>query len=407
MVRAMKRTLAIVLAAAAFGGCKKDKDKQAAPGSGTAATPVESAKATPRASQQPQPQLPQLELPADPKRAEKVALGHALFFDKRLSGASDLSCYSCHLNEDGTGGHDPVAIGSGGKKLTRHAPMLWNVGFYKAYYWDGRAPTLEANAHGAWGGGNMGGAPGADTPEKITEALDKRAAELAKIPGYKKLLEAAFPGAEIKAQQIESALAEYMRTLRCDDTAYDRYAGGDKAALDESQQRGLDLFSGKGGCIVCHTPPYFSAAMTSDNQFYNVGIGTKDVAEDQVDIGRKKVTKNDADWAAFRPPSLRNIRKTPPYFHDGSVAKLEDAVKLMATGGIPNRNKHSLMADKQLSDAELKDLVAFLGALDCGGKLEEPAPVEGAAKDEKGGAKQGDAKDEKGGAKKPAPKAAK
>jgi cytochrome c peroxidase len=398
----MKRTLAIVLAAAAFGGCKKDKqsDKQPAAGSGTA-TPVEPAKAMPRPSQQPQPQLPQLDLPADPKRTEKVALGHALFFDKRLSGANDLSCYSCHLNEDGTGGHDPVATGSGGKKLTRHAPTLWNLGFFKAYYWDGRAPTLEANVKGAWGGGNMGGAPGADTPEKITEALDKRAADLAKIPGYKKLFEAAFPGTEIKSDQVNSAIAEYLRTLRCDDTAYDRYAGGDKTALDESQQRGLDIFSGKGGCLVCHTPPFFSAAMMSDKQFYNVGIGTKDVPEDKVDVGRMKVSKDPADWAAFRPPSLRNVRKSPPYFHDGSVDKLEDAAKLMASGGIPNKNKHSLVTDKQLSDAELKDLIAFLGALDCGGKLEEPAPVEGDAKDAKGGAKKSDAK---GAAKQPAPK---
>ena len=392
----MKRTtLAIVLAAAAFGGCKnKDADKKAASGSGTAATPVEPPKT--RASQHPQPQLPALELPADPKRAEKVALGHALFFDKQLSGANDRSCYSCHQNEDGTGGHDPIAIGSGDKKLTRHAPTLWNVGFWKLYYWDGRAPTLEANVQGAWGGGNMGGAPGADTPEKITEALDKRAADLVKIAGYKKLFEAAFPGVEIKAAQVNSALAEYMRTLRCDDTAYDRYAGGDKTALDEAQQRGLDLFSGKGGCLVCHTPPFFSAGMgmapTADKQFYNVGIGTKDVPEDKVDVGRMKVSKEQVDWAAFKPPSLRNVRKSPPYFHDGSVAKLEDAVKLMASGGIANKNKHALVADKQLSDAELADLVAFLGAHDCVGKLEEPPPVEGAGKGDGKGAGKGDGK---------------
>jgi cytochrome c peroxidase len=375
MVRVMKRTLAIVLAAAAFGGCKKEADKQPTPGSGTAATPVEPPKT--RFSQQPQQQLPALELAADAKRAEKVKLGHSLFFDKRLSGSNDRSCYSCHLNEDGTGGHDPIAIGSGDKKLTRHAPTLWNIGFWKAYYWDGRAPTLEANVNGAWGGGNMAGAPAGSPPEKVTEALDKRAADLAKIPGYKKLFEDAFPGTEIKAQQVNSAIAEYMRTLRCDDTAYDRYAGGDKNALDQAQQRGLDVFGGKGGCIVCHMPPFFSTAMAADNQFYNIGIGTKDVPDDKVDVGRMKVTNNPADWAAFKPPSLRNVRKSPPYFHDGSVAKLEDAAKLMASGGIPNKNKHALVADKQLTPEELADVVAFLGALDCGGKLEEPAPIEG------------------------------
>ncbi len=383
----MKRTLVIVLAAAAFGGCKKDPEKKpAGPGSGTAATPVEPANTRP--SQQPQPQLPALELPADPKRAEKVKLGHALFFDKRLSGANDRSCYSCHLNEDGTGGHDPIAIGSGDKKLTRHSPTLWNVGMWKLWYWDGRAKTLEGQVQGAWGGGNMGGAPGADTPEKITAALDKRTADLAKIPGYKKLFEEAFPGAAPRAEHVNSAIAEYMRTIRCDDTAYDRYARGERAALDEAQQRGLDLFSGKGGCMVCHTPPHFSAGMAMGDlaakQFYNVGIGTKGVPLDKVDIGRMKVTNDKADWAAFKPPSLRNVRKSPPYFHDGSVATLEEAVKLMASGGIANDNRHTLMVDKQLTEAELKDLVAFLGALDCGGKLEEPPPVGDAPK---GGAK--------------------
>jgi cytochrome c peroxidase len=220
----------------------------------------------------------------------------------------------------------------------------------------------------------MGAAPGADTPEKITAALDKKAAEVAAIPGYKKLFDAAFPGVAIKSEHVNTAIADYMRTLICKDTAYDRYAGGDKAALTEPQQRGLDVFSGKGGCIVCHMPPYFSSAMAADKQYYNVGIGTKDVPEDKVDIGRMQVTKEQADWAAFKPPSLRNVRKSPPYFHDGSVAKLEDAVKLMASGGIPNKNKHSLVADKQLTEAELADLVAFLGALDCG-ELKEPPPI--------------------------------
>ncbi|HWO17308.1 MAG TPA: cytochrome c peroxidase [Kofleriaceae bacterium] len=401
----MKRTLVIVLAAAAFGGCKKDTEKKPTPtpGSGTAAaTPVEPPKARP--SQQPQPTLPQLELPADEKRADRAKLGHSLFFDKRLSGANDRACYSCHMNEDGTGGHDPIAIGSGDKKLTRHAPTLWNVGFWKAYYWDGRAPTLEKNVQGAWGGGNMGGAPADAKPEEITAALDKRAADLAKLPGYKKLFEAAYPGtAEIKAEHVNRAIADYMRTLRCDDTAYDKYAAGDKNALTEQQQRGLDVFAGKGGCLVCHMAPYFSSAMAADNQFYNIGIGTKDVPEDKVDIGHMKVTKDPAHWAAFKPPSLRNVSKSAPYFHDGSVAKLEDAVKLMASGGIPNKNKHALVADRQLSEAERADVVAFLGGLECGGKIEEPAPLEGDGKgDGKGGGKgdgKGDGKsDGKGGA---------
>jgi cytochrome c peroxidase len=370
----MKSTLAIVVALA-FVGCKKEKKTEAEPtpgtAAGTAAAP-EPPKARP--SQQPQPTLPALDLPDDPKRKEKIALGHALFFDKRLSGANDRSCYSCHQNEDGNGGKDPLAIGSGDKKLTRHSPVIWNVGYWKnAYYWDGRAKTLEANVNGAWGGGNMGAAPGADTPEKTTEMLDKKAAEIAKIAGYKKLFEAAFGATPIKAEHVNGAIAEYMRTMICNDTAFDKFAGGDKNALNEQQQKGLDVFLGKGKCITCHSPPFFSTAMPVDGgAYFNVGIGTKDVAEDKVDVGRMKVTNQQTDWAAFKPPSLRNVTKSPPYFHDGSVASLEEAVKLMASGGIANKNKSPLAEDAKLSDAEIKDLVAFLGALECPGKLVEP-----------------------------------
>lgn len=373
----MSRPLVLVLATVAFAGCKKEKKQEgggtasgSGVASGTGAAPV--AKARP--SQEPQPAMPALDLPEDPKREAKIALGHVLFFDKRLSGANDRSCYGCHQNEDGTGGHDPLAIGSGDKQLTRHAPTLWNVGYWKnAFYWDGRAKTLEANVQGAWGGPNMNAAPGADTPEKTVAALDKKAAELAKIAGYKPLIEAAFGTTQLKAEHVNSALAEYMRTLVCTDTAFDKFAAGDKTALDEQQQKGLDVFLGKGKCITCHAPPFFSTAMAADGGVYfNIGIGTKDVAEDKVDVGRMKVTNQPTDWAAFKPPSLRNVTKSPPYFHDGSVAKLEDAVKLMAGGGIPNKNKTPLLEDTKLTDEEIADLVAFLGALECPGKLEEP-----------------------------------
>jgi cytochrome c peroxidase len=370
------RMLVLALAAVAFAGCKKDKDKAPAgqPGSATAeASQVDPPKA--RASQQPQPTMKPLELPDDPKRAEKVALGHALFFDKRLSGNNDRACYSCHTNEDGNGGKDPIAIGSGDKMLTRHSPVIWNVGYWKsAFYWDGRTKALEAQVNGAWSGGNMGAASGADTPEQRTAILDKKAAEIAKIAGYKKLFAAAFPDAKVvKAEHVNAAIAEYMRTLQCTDTAYDKFAGGDKSALTEQQQRGLDVFSGKGKCITCHAPPFFSTAMAVEGgAYFNVGIGTQGVPEDKVDIGRMAVSKQPTDWAAFKPPSLRNVTKSAPYFHDGSVAKLEDAVKLMASGGIPNKNKSPLVEDVKLTDAELADLVAFLGGLDCPGALEEP-----------------------------------
>ena len=124
--------------------------------------------------------------------------------------------------------------------------------------------------------------------------------------------------------------------------------------------------------MVCHAPPYFSSAMNANGGVYfNAGIGT-DGPEDKVDVGRMKVSSQASDWAAFKPPSLRNVTKSPPYFHNGSVATLDEAVKIMATGGIANKNKTPLLADRHLTDAERGDLVAFLGALACPDEMQTP-----------------------------------
>ena len=191
MVAAMTKSLPLLFAitaslTASLAACKKDAAKSDSPPDQPAPpVPSEPPAPTTRPSQMQQQPMPALELPADAKRAEKVALGHALFFDKRLSVDGSRSCYSCHQNEDGNGGHDPLAIGPGDKPLPRHSPVIWNVGYYQnALYWDGRAATLEDNAKAAWAGGNMGVGK---------ENLEKKAEEIGKIAGYKKLFKAAFP----------------------------------------------------------------------------------------------------------------------------------------------------------------------------------------------------------------------
>ena len=359
--------LALALAlAAGVAGCAK-KEPAPAPVAGSGSAPVEVAPPLVRPSQQPLPPLPPLDLPADPKRSEKVALGHELFFDKRLSAHDDVSCYSCHQNADGNGGHDKLAIASGGKPLGRHAPTIWNVAYDKdGLAWDGRAPTLVAQAKGAWSG-----------PMGVGD-LDKKAAEIARLPGYEKLFEDA-GDPKVNPDAIAEAIVAYEDTLICKDTAYDKFAAGDKTALTGPQQRGLDVFLGKGGCVACHAPPFFSNAMGAEHAvFYNVGIGTS-APEDKIDTGRMQVTNNPADWAAFKPPSLRNIARSAPYFHDGSVATLDDAVKLMASGGINNKNKSPQLTDRGLTDPERADLVAFLGALTCPQRLDPPPPLPGEA----------------------------
>lgn len=354
----------LTLGASLMVGCKKE-----APSTGGApaaeAPPAAPSAPPPRPSQGKLEPMPALERPADPSLDAKIELGHALFFDKRLSVDGSRACYSCHQNVDGTGGHDPIAIGPGDKVLTRHAPALWNLGYARGgLYWDGRAATLEDVAKGAWGGGNM--AVG-------KENLDKKAAEIGAIAGYQPLFTAAYGDPAASADRVATALASYMRTITCTDTAYDKFARGDKAALDEAQQRGLDVFFGPGGCTACHTPPHFSIALMSEGGVYfNAGVGIAGKPDDQVDKGRMTVTSKPEDWAAFKVPSLRNIAKTPPYFHDGSVAKLEDAVHYMASGALANKNLSALFTDKKLSAEQQRDLVAFLGGLTCPGGLVEP-----------------------------------
>lgn len=309
--------------------------------------------------------LPKMPVPDDnPQTPEKIALGHQLFFEKRLSVDGSRSCYSCHQNEHGNGGGDPVAIGPGDKKLTRHSPVIWNVGYFQAFYWDGRSPSLEKQALAAWAGGNM--AVGSD-PDKQMEKVK----EILAIEAYAKQFAQVFPGEEIGPKQVMQAISAYERTLVCDDTAWDRAQNGDESAMTDEQKEGWELFQGKAGCVACHGPPFFSSAMGIPNGvYYNVGIGTQ-VKKDEVDVGRMSVTKEETDWAAFKPPSLRNVSKSAPYFHDGSIETLEAAVRYMANGAYENDNLSPLVANKNLSDEEIDALVAFLGALDCG-KLEFP-----------------------------------
>src|SRR5687768_5006672 len=161
------------LLALAFSGCKKSEPTDATSGAAVTASVQATASAAPapagpRADDMQLPTLPPVPIPPDnPMSDAKTKLGQALFFDKRLSVDGSRACYSCHLNEDGTGGHDPIAVGAGDKVQKRHAPALWNLGYHKSgFYWDGRAAQLEDVAKGAWGGGNMG--VGKDNLEKKT-----------------------------------------------------------------------------------------------------------------------------------------------------------------------------------------------------------------------------------------------
>ncbi|MFZ6181755.1 cytochrome-c peroxidase [Nannocystis pusilla] len=291
------------------------------------------------------------EVPADnPMSAAKVELGHKLFMDKRLSVDGTRSCYSCHQNELGNADGRAKALGPGDKELARNTPTIWNVAYHTAYYWDGRSPTLEKQAIGAWKGGNMG--VGEDK-------LAAKAAEIGALPEYKAEFARVFAlkdGDPVLPEHVAKALSAYERTLLCGGTAWD------KNSMNEAQQRGWELFRGKGACTTCHVGDNFS-----DDLYHNMGIGLSDVGEG-TDKGRLDASKDPADTYKFRTPTLRNVTRTAPYFHDGSVADLRTAVKTMA-GGPKREGLDPNYADRGLTDAEVDDLVAFLGALECPGSL--------------------------------------
>lgn len=365
---------AAVLGALVFGGaCSR---REAPPGERAPAASAPDPRVAAPAAAAPLPEptsvphdLGPVPAPADnPGSEPKLALGSRLFFDARLSADGKQSCYSCHRNEDGTGGHDPIAVGANGVSVGTHAPVLWNVAYLPALFWDGRARTLEAVATQVWAGANMG----------VGEAgLGAKARAIGGWPEYRALFVAAFPGVGATPETVAQALATFVRTLRCSETAFDRFARGDRSALTDPQRRGLGLFMGKAVCTACHTPPHFTSAVAvAEGTYFNVGVGLFGQPSGAASSGRRAVTGRDEDAGAHKPPTLRNVPRSAPYFHDGSVPTLDAAVRTMAEGGTPNPHRSPLLEDRGLTAAERADLVAFLGALDCGRITIPPGVVE-------------------------------
>ncbi len=284
-------------------------------------------------------------IPADnPMTLAKVELGRKLYFDTRLSGDAKLACYSCHVCEHGLTDGRPTAIGAFGKDIGRAAPTMWNVGYHDSLYWDGRSPSLEKQALAAFKGGNMGAKP------------DSVVGVLQHDPDYARAFQDVFNG-PMTVDAVTMALAAYMRTILCTDTAYDRHIRGDKTALGAAALRGKDLFYDKAACGACHLGNLFT-----DLAYHNVGIG---LAKPNPDPGRFKVTQSPRDTGAFKTPTLRDVTQSAPYFHDGSAATLEEAVDIMTGGGIANPHLDPLIEDRKLTPEEKRNLIEFLKALDC------------------------------------------
>jgi cytochrome c peroxidase len=295
--------------------------------------------------------LPPVTHPADnPATPAKLALGKQLFADPRLSGSGTMACQGCHYRDLGWTDAKVLSRRDDGNLNTRHTPTLYNVGYQTAWYWDGRATTLEGQVLAAWRA-----QIGAD-PAKATAVINA-------VPGYRSQFIAVW-GAEATPDTVVKTLAAFFRTFVSTDSPWDRYEAGDRRAVSQDAIDGQALFAGKGGCVACHAPPFYG-----NSTFFNIGL---EHGKDKPDVGRFNVTKNEADRGAFKTPTLRSVAISGPYFHDGSAATLKDAVRTMAGGGKPDPNKTPLMRPTGLSEAELDKIVAFLTSLTSTEPWEQP-----------------------------------
>ena len=290
--------------------------------------------------------------PDNPMSPEKVALGRQLFFDERLSVDGSRSCYSCHVCEHGLTDGLPKAIGALNKQLPRSSPTLWNIGYHKEFYWDGRSPSLEKQALAAWTGANMGA------------KADEIVAKLNALQGYKAQFQNVFQS-DATPDNVVKAISAFERTIICGNTAWDRWKAGDNTAINRSAWRGWNIFQAI-KCNNCHDGVLFT-----DQQYHNVGIG---MDQKEPDVGRFKVSNRPEDIGAFKTPTLRDIAKSAPYFHDGSAATLEEAVDIMLAGGKPNEHldKKNLEVHKILPE-QREDLLNFLRSLTVDCTLTKPA----------------------------------
>ncbi len=278
--------------------------------------------------------------PASEATPAKVALGRMLYYETRLSKNHDISCNSCHQLDNFGVDNEPTSPGHRGARGDRNSPTVYNAALHIAQFWDGRAADVEAQAKG----------PILNPVEMASLSESDVEAVLDSIPGYVEAFAAAFPGDAdpVSYENMARAIGAFERNLTTRDRL-DAFLGGDLEALDERERRGLDTFFNV-GCNSCHNGPALGGQMYRKLGFV---FAYYTDPEKPGDPGREKVTGDPADRHVFKVPSLRNVAKTGPYFHDGSISSLEEVVRLMGYHQV----------GLTLEPAQIEDLVAFLGAL--------------------------------------------
>jgi cytochrome c peroxidase len=276
---------------------------------------------------------------APPATPARIALGARLFADTRLSGGGQRSCASCHRAELGFTDGRPRAEGLSGAALTRNTPSLWNLAWSARFFWDGRAPSLEAQVAGP-----------IEAADEMAAHWPTILARLKRDTEARAQFRAAFgAGAPIARDTVVLALTAYVRSLVSPPTRFDAWIEGVADALSAAEVRGFALFTGKAGCVLCHVGWRFT-----DDRFHDIGLPSDDP-------GRGAVPGGTPGLKAFKTPSLRELAHTAPYMHDGSLPTLE-AVLSHYAGRFVARPElaPSMQRSLRLTAQERSDLVAFL-----------------------------------------------
>lgn len=302
---------------------------------------------------QPLPEAPMV--PADnPLSENKISLGKRLFYDTSLLGPeSSLSCNSCHDLASGGDDNRPYSVGQGGQFSGRSAPGLWNIGLQTVLYWDGRSKTLEDLALDHL----------RDPVISAWPSIGKTVNHLNRSATYQQAFEKAFPeDPVISGKNLARAIASFARSLLASNSPFDRYIRGDESAISESARRGIQAFNDS-GCLACHFGVNFAGpapgpALKMGDGFYELFPNTLGSPYDEryqltEDLGRYEYTGDPGEKYMWRVPPLRNIELTAPYFHNGSVSTLEEAIRVMA----------KTQTGKVLSDDTVRDISAFLRSL--------------------------------------------
>ena len=272
---------------------------------------------------------------------EKIALGKTLYYDKRLSKDQTQSCNTCHDISNYGVDNEPTSKGDNGGLGTRNSPTVFNAALHAAQFWDGRNKDVEEQA-----GGPLLNPVEMAIPDEAT--IINR---LKKVDEYKTLFAAAYPDDKdpFTFKNLTWAIGAFERTLLTP-SKFDKYLAGDDNALSAAELKGMKTYV-DAGCTTCHAGPLLGGTLFMK---FGLTVNYWDLTHSAViDSGKYVETHNPADMFVFKSMPLRNIEKTAPYFHDGSVAGLEDAVKIMAKAEL----------NRELTDEQVADITTFLKTL--------------------------------------------